>query len=120
MVHRRPVYIYLLNVPSFSSRYFNKIKRTSPLGRLLALLLEILSAENAVYDLNLFKKIVSDLPTKKTKNENEKKTKTTANRSPYLHLLSLIPSFIGKFNNDCEKQYMHIVYTISIAHKDIE
>ena len=36
------VYIYLLNVPSFSSRYFNKIKRTSRLGRLLALSLEIL------------------------------------------------------------------------------
>ena len=43
MVHRRLVYIYLLNVPSFSSRYFNKIKRTSRLGRLLALSLEILS-----------------------------------------------------------------------------
>ena len=43
MVHRRPVYINLLNVPSFSSRYFNKIKRTSRLGRLLALSLEILS-----------------------------------------------------------------------------
>ena len=42
MVHRRLVYIYLLNVPSFSSRYFNKIKRTSHLGRLLALSLEIL------------------------------------------------------------------------------
>ena len=42
MVHRRPVYIHLLNVPSFSSRYFNKIKRTSRLGRLLALSLEIL------------------------------------------------------------------------------
>ena len=42
MVHRRLVYIYLLNVPSFSSRYFNKIKRTSLLGRLLALSLEIL------------------------------------------------------------------------------
>ena len=42
MVHRRLVYIYLLNVPSFSSRYFNKIKRTSRLGRLLALSLEIL------------------------------------------------------------------------------
>ena len=25
-MHRRVVYIYLLNVPSFSSRYFNKIK----------------------------------------------------------------------------------------------
>ena len=37
------IYIYLLNVPSFSSRYFNKIKRTSHLGRLLALSLEILS-----------------------------------------------------------------------------
>ena len=43
MVHRRLVYIYLLNVPSFSSRYFNKIKRKSRLGRLLALSLEILS-----------------------------------------------------------------------------
>ena len=42
MVHRRLVYICLLNVPSFSSRYFNKIKRTSRLGRLLALSLEIL------------------------------------------------------------------------------
>ena len=42
MVHRRLVYIYLLNVPSFSSRYFSKIKRTSRLGRLLALSLEIL------------------------------------------------------------------------------
>ena len=41
-MHRRPVYIYLLNVPSFSSRYFNKIKRTSRLGRLLALSLVIL------------------------------------------------------------------------------
>ena len=35
--------LYLLNVPSFSSRYFNKIKRTSRLGRLLALSLEVLS-----------------------------------------------------------------------------
>ena len=42
MALRRPVYIYLLNVPSFSSRYFYKIKRTSRLGRLLALSLEIL------------------------------------------------------------------------------
>ena len=33
---------YLLNVPSFSSRFFNKIKRTFRLGRLLALSLEIL------------------------------------------------------------------------------
>ena len=45
-MHRRLVYIYLLNVPSFSSRYFNKIKRTSPLGRLLALSLEILNICN--------------------------------------------------------------------------
>ena len=36
------IYIYLLNVPSFSSRYFNKIKLRSRLGRLLALSLEIL------------------------------------------------------------------------------
>ena len=48
------------------------------------------------------------------------KQKKTTNRSPYLHLLNLIPSFINIFNNDCEKQYMYIVYTISIAHKDIE
>ena len=46
MVHRRPVYIYFLNVPSFSSRYFNKIKQTSRLGRLLALSQEILNAYN--------------------------------------------------------------------------
>ena len=44
MLHQQLVYIYLLNVPSFSSRYFNKIKRTSRLGRLLALSLEILYA----------------------------------------------------------------------------
>ena len=43
MVHRRLFYIYLLIVPSFSSRYFNKIKLTSRLGRLLALSLEILA-----------------------------------------------------------------------------
>ena len=43
MLHRRLFYIYLLNVPSFSSRYFNKIKRMSRLGRLLALSLEILT-----------------------------------------------------------------------------
>ena len=48
MVHRRTVYIYFLNVPSFSSRYFNKIKRTSHLGRLLALTLEILAPSKAV------------------------------------------------------------------------
>ena len=47
MVHRRLVYIYLLNVPSFSSLYFNKIKRTSRLGRLLALSLEILSRQHS-------------------------------------------------------------------------
>ena len=41
-MHRWPVYIYLFNVPSFSSRHFNKIKQTSRLGRLLALSLEIL------------------------------------------------------------------------------
>ena len=34
--------LYMLNVPRFSSRYFNKIKRTSRLGRLHALSLEIL------------------------------------------------------------------------------
>ena len=42
------VYIYLLNVPSFSSRYFNKIKRASRLGRLLALSLEILYTINSL------------------------------------------------------------------------
>ena len=42
MVHRRLFYIYLLNVPCFSSRYFNKIKLKPRLGRLLALSLEIL------------------------------------------------------------------------------
>ena len=49
MVHRRLFYIYLLNVPSFSSRYFNKIKLTSRLGRLLALSLEILSTVTLIY-----------------------------------------------------------------------
>ena len=33
---------HMLNVSSFFSRYFNKMKRTSRLGRLLALSLEIL------------------------------------------------------------------------------
>ena len=42
MLHRWLVYIYLLNVPSFYSRYFNKINRMSRLGRLLALSLETL------------------------------------------------------------------------------
>ena len=46
MVHRRPIYIHLLNVPSFSSRYFNKIKRKSHLGRVLILSLEILFHAN--------------------------------------------------------------------------
>ena len=32
------LYIYLLNVPSFSSRYFNKIKRTSRLGEITRLM----------------------------------------------------------------------------------
>ena len=51
MVHRRPVYIYLFNVPSFSSRHFNKIKRTSRLGRLLALSLEILLGIHSILEL---------------------------------------------------------------------
>ena len=42
------MYIYLLKVPSFHSRYFNKIKGTSRLGRLLALSLEILTANGFV------------------------------------------------------------------------
>ena len=50
-MHRRLVYIYLLNVPSFSSRHFNKIKRTSRLGRLLALSLEILQNFEAEFSL---------------------------------------------------------------------
>ena len=48
-VHRRLVYIYLLNVPSFSSRYFNKIKRTSLLGRVVALSLEILQLSSCYH-----------------------------------------------------------------------
>ena len=51
MVHRRLVNIYLLNVPSFSSRYFNKIKRTSRLGRLLALSLEMLTPGQRPHNL---------------------------------------------------------------------
>ena len=34
--------MYVLSVPSVSSRYFNKIKQTSYLGKQPALLLEIL------------------------------------------------------------------------------
>ena len=39
----RLVNVYFLNVPSVSSPYFNKIKRTSHLGKLHALCLEILT-----------------------------------------------------------------------------
>ena len=60
-MHRQLVYINLMNVPSFSSRYFNKIKRASRLGRLLALPLEILSptefgwiVKDGRYGMNLF------------------------------------------------------------------
>ena len=42
-MHIRLVNVYLLNVPSVSSPYFNKIKRTSHLGKWHALLLEILN-----------------------------------------------------------------------------
>ena len=44
-MHIRLVNVYLLNVPSVSvsSPYFNKIKRTSHLGKWHALLLEILT-----------------------------------------------------------------------------
>ena len=42
-MHKRLVNVYLLNVPSVSSPYFNKIKRTSHLGKWHALSLEILS-----------------------------------------------------------------------------
>ena len=53
MVHGRLVYIYLLNVPSFSCRYFNKIKRTTRLGRLLDLSLEILLGWDVCMHLNV-------------------------------------------------------------------
>ena len=52
-MHRRLVYICLLNVPSFSSCYFNKIKRTSRLGILLALSPEILATVRCVYQLDI-------------------------------------------------------------------
>ena len=41
-MHRRLVYMHLLNVSSVSSPYFNKIKQTSRLGKYPALSLEIL------------------------------------------------------------------------------
>ena len=44
--------IYLLNVPSFSSRYFNKIKRSSRLGRLLAFSLEILHCVRNLFQIS--------------------------------------------------------------------
>ena len=43
----RLVNVYLLNVPSVSSPYFNRIKRTSNLGKWHALSLEILCQEYA-------------------------------------------------------------------------
>ena len=42
-MHIRLVNVYLLNVPSVSSPYFNKTKRTSHLGNWHALSLEIRS-----------------------------------------------------------------------------
>ena len=57
MVHRRLVFLYLLNVPSFSSRYFNKIKRSSRLGRLLALSLEIFHMKTQKEKKAKFKKL---------------------------------------------------------------
>ena len=48
----RLVYMYLLNVPSVSSGYFNKIKRTSHLGKWPALSLEIF-----IRRVNVLKKI---------------------------------------------------------------
>ena len=47
-VHVRLVNLYLLNVPSVSSPYFNKIKRTSHLGKWHALSLEILSSPHNI------------------------------------------------------------------------
>ena len=52
--------MYLLSVPSVSSRYFNKIKQTSYLGKLPALSLEILSRANPVQFCNRVK--VAQLP----------------------------------------------------------
>ena len=46
--------MYLLSVSSVSSRYFNKIKRTSYLGKLPALSLEILDViGSCIYYINL-------------------------------------------------------------------
>ena len=45
-MHIRLVNVYLLNVPSVSSPYFNKIKRTSHLGKWHALSLEILHEQD--------------------------------------------------------------------------
>ena len=75
MLHRWLVYIHLLNVPSFSSRYFNKIKRTSRLGRLLALSLEILSTVILLPSADSFKKGCCQLKRK------------------YVHELLVIPLF---------------------------
>ena len=45
-VHKRLVNLYLLNVPSAYSPYFNEIKRTSHLGKWHALSIEILYVLN--------------------------------------------------------------------------
>ena len=44
-MHIRLVNVYLLNVPSVSSPYFNKIKRMSHLGKWHTLSLEILKQD---------------------------------------------------------------------------
>ena len=50
--------MYLLSVPSVSSRYFNKIKQTSYLGKLPALSLEILCRGNPVQFCNRVKSLL--------------------------------------------------------------
>ena len=54
-MHIRLVNVYLLNVPSVSSLYFNKITRTSHLGKWHALSLEILFARFFIF-ANSFKR----------------------------------------------------------------
>ena len=48
MVRKRLVNVYLLKVPSVSSPYFKKIKRTSHLGKMHTLSLEILALSSLI------------------------------------------------------------------------
>ena len=73
-VHRRLVYIYLLSVPCVSCRYFNKINRTSYLGKLPALSLEILKHETGLVEQTIVFKQLKGYTNTSAQNGKKKAT----------------------------------------------